>query len=117
MKIPPIEWDDLVSLGMESSALVMSDGTTSPKQSKLICELLIAMIANPSPDPYSNRSGYLRHIRDTLLRFTDWTQMSDSPLNTEQRSEWAVYRQQLRDLPLQYSGEGSIPWPQTPTIG
>ena len=33
-----------------------------------------------------------------LLGKTDWTQLSDIELTTEEKQAWAVYRQALRDL-------------------
>jgi len=45
----------------------------------------------------------VRTIRDGRLTMSDWTQATDSPLTAEQRSEWQMYRQALRDLPADYS--------------
>ena len=45
----------------------------------------------------------VRTIRDGRLKSSDWTQMPDSPLTSDQRSEWQMYRQQLRDLTDDYS--------------
>ena len=42
---------------------------------------------------------YLRNQRNFLLKESDWTQFADSPLTTEKKAEWALYRQALRDLP------------------
>jgi hypothetical protein len=39
-----------------------------------------------------------RTTRDKLLADTDWTQMNDSPLTNEDKTAWATYRQELRDL-------------------
>jgi len=39
-----------------------------------------------------------RTTRDKLLADTDWTQMNDSPLSNEDKTAWATYRQELRDL-------------------
>ena len=39
-----------------------------------------------------------RFTRDTLLSQTDWTQMNDSPLSNEDKTAWATYRQELRDI-------------------
>ena len=39
-----------------------------------------------------------RATRDKLLADTDWTQMNDSPLSNEDKTAWATYRQELRDL-------------------
>ncbi len=45
----------------------------------------------------------IRKIRDIRLKNTDWTQAIDSPLSDVKKTEWATYRQSLRDLPSQYS--------------
>lgn len=55
----------------------------------------------------------LRIIRDTLLAKCDWTQMPDAPLSDAKRQEWAIYRQQLRDLPATYSADNVV-WPTPP---
>ena len=41
----------------------------------------------------------IRSERDYLLKQSDWTQFNDSPLSVEKKTEWATYRQALRDLP------------------
>ena len=40
-----------------------------------------------------------RAERNRLLAASDWTQIPDSALATEKKTEWATYRQTLRDLP------------------
>jgi len=50
----------------------------------------------------------LRIYRDLRLRRSDWTQMIDSPLSDAKKAEWANYRQQLRDLPSQYTENDNI---------
>jgi len=37
--------------------------------------------------------------RNRKLKDSDWTQMPDSPLTDSKKTEWATYRQQLRDIP------------------
>ena len=37
--------------------------------------------------------------RNNLLNQSDWTQLPNNPLTSEKQQEWAVYRQQLRDIP------------------
>ena len=39
-----------------------------------------------------------RKTRNDLLVGSDWTQMNDSPLTNEQKTAWATYRQELRDI-------------------
>ena len=41
----------------------------------------------------------IRTERTRLLSESDWTQGADSPLTTQQKSDWAVYRTSLRTLP------------------
>ena len=41
----------------------------------------------------------VRSTRNNLLKQSDWTQFPDSPLSSDKRTEWAAYRQALRDLP------------------
>ena len=57
----------------------------------------------------------LRLTRDGELQACDYTQLSDVPLPTGKRTEWATYRQQLRD----YMGTVIDPfnppaWPRRP---
>jgi hypothetical protein len=46
-----------------------------------------------------NALEILRLKRDALLKESDWTLMPDSPLSDSKKTEWATYRQSLRDLP------------------
>ena len=39
-----------------------------------------------------------RTTRNKLLADCDWTQMNDSPLSNEDKTAWATYRQELRDM-------------------
>jgi hypothetical protein len=43
----------------------------------------------------------VREQRNSLLFSSDWTQLSDSPLTAEKKTEWQTYRQSLRDITLQ----------------
>tara|TARA_B110000977_G_C10778932_1_gene377782 strand:- start:200 stop:481 length:282 start_codon:yes stop_codon:yes gene_type:complete len=45
----------------------------------------------------------LRLERNKLLVESDWTQVVDSPLTTANKTQWATYRQALRDLPASSS--------------
>jgi hypothetical protein len=40
----------------------------------------------------------IRQKRDQLLTNSDWTQMPDANLTTEEKAEWTTYRQTLRDI-------------------
>lgn len=44
------------------------------------------------------KENNIRSTRNRLLVESDWTQLPDSPLSTEKKAEWAIYRQALRDI-------------------
>jgi len=53
----------------------------------------------------------IRAERDRRLAASDWTQVSDAPVDA---AAWAAYRQQLRDLPQNYILPSDVEWPQEP---
>ena len=60
----------------------------------------------------------LKIRRNALLKESDWTQIPDSPLTTEQQAVWATYRQELRDITDNLIGSETTiedaPWPSAP---
>ena len=59
--------------------------------------------------------GALRHLRNILLRESDWTQFTDSPLTDSKKTEWKTYRQNLRDLPATASDPENAAFPTKPS--
>ena len=59
--------------------------------------------------------GALRHLRNVLLRESDWTQFTDSPLSDSKKTEWKTYRQSLRDLPATESDPENATFPTKPS--
>lgn len=59
----------------------------------------------------ANKTAQVRAERDALLASTDYTQLSDAPVNSE---AWAVYRQALRDLPTRSGFPWTMTWPIKP---
>jgi len=60
----------------------------------------------------------IRRERNRLLAETDWTQGGDSPLTTQKKSDWAIYRTSLRTLPEDQSSKtkySDITWPTKPS--
>jgi hypothetical protein len=55
----------------------------------------------------------IRNERNRLLQESDWTQLPDSPLTLEKKSEWEMYRQELRDVTNQTDPKNII-WPTKP---
>ena len=52
-----------------------------------------------------------RQERNNLLSQSDWTQVSDAPVD---QAAWAAYRQALRDITLQPGFPINIDWPVKP---
>lgn len=52
----------------------------------------------------------IRAARDNLLATTDWMALSDNTMTTE----WASYRQALRDITSQSGFPYSVEWPAAP---
>lgn len=60
-----------------------------------------------------NKWSEVRSVRNLYLSECDWTQLPDSPLTPEKKEEWAVYRQELRDVTSQ-PDPFNITWPTKP---
>ena len=57
---------------------------------------------------------FIRKIRNTLLKETDWTQLEDAPFTDSDKNLWKIYRQELRDVPSQIGFPTNIIWPSKP---
>lgn len=53
--------------------------------------------------------------RKKLLYASDWTQIPNNPLTTEQQTAWEGYRQELRDVTSQPGYPLNVIWPTAPT--
>jgi hypothetical protein len=49
-----------------------------------------------------------------LLRESDWTMLSDVPMNKTQKALWVAYRKELREIRLQPEFPSNIIWPVIP---
>ena len=58
-----------------------------------------------------------RKDRDIQLQASDWTQLPNCPLTDTKKSEWATFRQSLRDLPSHSNWPNLVDgdWPDEPT--
>lgn len=62
----------------------------------------------------------IRAVRNELLAASDWTQSPDSPLTTSQKTQWANYRTQLRNITTTYANvldANDVVWPTAPSYG
>lgn len=63
---------------------------------------------------YPNQEVIVKNQRDKLLYESDWTQIPNNPLTTAKQQEWAVYRQELRDITSQSGYPFNVIWPVQP---
>ena len=56
----------------------------------------------------------LRTERNSILKDSDWSQLSDAPLTSSQKTAWSTYRQELRDLPANTEDPKNVTWPLQP---
>lgn len=59
----------------------------------------------------SSKASQMRSNRNRLLAECDWTQISDA---TVDKTIWATYRQELRDISSQEGFPWTITWPTQP---
>lgn len=53
----------------------------------------------------------LRKDRDEKLKSTDWTQLPDTEITSEEKEKYLKYRKILRNLPNEYVKFGRLEWP------
>jgi len=70
--------------------------------------------AQADADDLANSWERLRRERNDLLAESDWTQSPDSPLDDDDKDDWATYRQELRDLPESVEDPANPSWPSAP---
>jgi len=63
---------------------------------------------------YANLACAIRQKRDQLLKDSDWTQMVDVALTSEEKEAWRIYRQALRDVPQQEGFPYDVMCPMLP---
>ena len=80
------------------------DGILEGEHDRATQKIVGGVAVSYTPDFWTK----VRRSRNFLLTESDWTQVPDSPLTTEKKTEWATYRQSLRDLPSTQSSAASI---------
>lgn len=71
-------------------------------------------MASREPTPLETKWEAVRQEMFNRLRESDWTQLLDAPLTTNEVSAWATYRQTLRDIPTTYNDPDLVVYPSPP---
>lgn len=56
----------------------------------------------------------VRNKRDKLLKETDWCILPDAPLTEQQKQQIQVYRENLRNVPQDYTNPFEVQFPEKP---
>jgi hypothetical protein len=91
--VPPLDY---------RAVIVNEDLTLSPDTEKMT-------------EMYKSEYAFIRSRRGELLYKSDWTQIPGGPLSDEKKTEWSVYRQQLRDLVIEGTCPLDFQWPTPPS--
>ena len=68
-----------------------------------------------SQDQIDAEWARVRSNRNSRLRASDFTQLTDAPLTVEKKTESLSYRQALRDLPQNTVNPFDVTWPTQPS--
>ena len=66
-----------------------------------------------SPIPEAKLISRMRAKRNKLLAKSDWTQTPDCTISN--KTEWATYRQALRDFPATWTPAETVTFPSEPS--
>lgn len=110
-KLSSQEADDLIALDSSYSKIECPSDQETVKYIKVIDGICIA---ETQADIDYELFVALRKSRNEILASCDWTQANDSPLSASKRTEWATYRQALRDLPSNTIDPSQPVWPVKP---
>ena len=113
-----------------SSGDIVGGGMTNSKLAQIIIESDESIIeGNFGIDKYKIIGGKavsqtvnfwnaVRSERNALVSASDWTQLPDTALSDSKKTEWATYRQALRDVPSNNSSASArsdVNFPTEPT--
>ena len=94
--------------------LARQEAMANAQRADLLESMQVAYNRACNENDKDTAAEYARKIRDKLLAECDWTQVTDSPLNTAKKATWATYRQALRDIPEQQGFPLNVLFPEKP---
>tara|TARA_R100001509_G_scaffold24836_1_gene12991 strand:+ start:116 stop:562 length:447 start_codon:yes stop_codon:yes gene_type:complete len=113
-----VEWDSSISKGhVEKNDGSIEELSELGIYQQAVTDFDAALPSSPdvvANNNITNALGQMRFERDLKLSNSDWTQLTDSPLTDAKKTEWATYRQKLRDLPATESDYDNPTWPTEP---
>ena len=102
----------LLQVYNDNPAVYIQMAEQANKEQKVLSVKNDALFLEDIPLPDS--ADTIRNVRNEKLAQTDWTQLSDVKITKEQQEKWKIYRQKLRDLPMQSGFPKNVEWPEQP---
>jgi len=110
-----VQWDSTTSKGhVEKRDLSVTEITELGIYQACLDEYEEALSKIPVPEEPTAEEIF-RGKRDSLLSSSDWTQLPDNQLSDSKKTEWATYRQALRDLPASTTDYENVTFPTPPS--
>lgn len=101
--------DDLIEISHEEHQRLLFEMNSNNKMI-IVTNGVISLEEKP---PIIPTWDIIRLRRNKLLQVSDYTQLPDFP--EAKKTEWATYRQALRDIPQTYATPEEVIWPTKPT--
>ena len=110
-----VQWNSTTSKGhVEKRDLSVTEITELGIYQACVDEYEDALSKIPAPYEPTEEELF-RGERDSLLSSSDWTQLPDNQLSDSKKTEWATYRQALRDLPASATDYANVTFPTPPS--
>lgn len=107
MRFAIIENDKVVNIAISDEPIAEN---WIASDTALIGQLYDGSVFSDAPPDVDAEWAYVRAQRNALLAASDWTQLTDAPVD---KAAWATYRQELRDITMQ-NDPFNIIWPTKP---
>lgn len=97
-------------------ALTPPPPTTHPQVAQFVANEWVVLEKYPEPEALSEEqeAQKARTLRNGLLAQSDWVVIRAYEQGAPIASEWAAYRQALREIPLQEGFPTDVIWPDQP---
>ena len=94
----PVKTDADPSFDTATQKIVTSELPSLVQGEWRITKTVVTLTSEEQDELNAKKAAKMRDKRDGYLASTDWTQFNDSPLTNEEKTAWATYRQELRNI-------------------
>jgi hypothetical protein len=99
---------------LECGYLLRDDGVKVYPDTPEYAEYVVWVNAGNTPEIWDEGWRPIIIRRNELLLQSDWTQLQDTVLTNDEKIAWAEYRQNLRNIPQDFSNPQEVVFPEVP---